>query len=106
MLDAIIHQIERYVGAGWEGFTGNELVRVWIIHHLVVLGEAAVAVSMSFRERFPDIPWKRIVALRNILVHRYFGFKLKEVWLAAERDLPALKHQLREILEEYQRGDS
>lgn len=43
------------------------------IRALEIIGEAARHVPADFRDRFPDIPWKRIVAMRNILIHNYEG---------------------------------
>ncbi|MGA3072288.1 MAG: HepT-like ribonuclease domain-containing protein [Bryobacteraceae bacterium] len=46
------------------------------MHHLQVIGEAARGVSQPVRDRHPEVQWPQIVALRNILVHEYFGLNL------------------------------
>jgi len=46
----------------------------------------------------PRIPWPQIVAMRNILVHEYFGVDLDEVWQAVERELPPLKRAIEDAL--------
>jgi uncharacterized protein with HEPN domain len=51
------------------------------------------------RAAHPGIPWPEIVAMRNVLVHDYFGVDVQEVWATVERDLPDLKQKIRMILE-------
>lgn len=49
------------------------------------------------RDHHPEVPWPQIVALRNILVHKYFGLNLQQVWIMVEKDLPKLEQQIRLI---------
>lgn len=80
-----------------EAFHKDELVQVWVIHHLQVIGEAARGLSQALRERYPAVPWPEIVALRNILVHEYFGLNMQQVWSMTQRDLSELEAQVRRI---------
>jgi uncharacterized protein with HEPN domain len=89
-----IEKIERYADRGQEVFYSEELVQVWIIYHLQILGEAASRPSSTLRDSHSEVPWARITAMRNILVHHYFGESLHEVWTAATRDVPILKAQI------------
>jgi uncharacterized protein with HEPN domain len=93
-----IDDIDRYAARGKDAFLADELVSSWILHHLIILGEAAASVDASFRDRFPKIPWPEIVAFRNILIHHYFGVDLEEVWVVVERDLPELRRKIEAIL--------
>ena len=63
------------------------------------LGEAARALSTALRERSRDVPWSKIIGMRNILVHDYFGIDKSAVWAAVENDLPALQQQVEDLLE-------
>ncbi len=45
----------------------DEMMQVWVVYHLQVIGEAARAVSESVKIRYPEVPWAQIIALRNIL---------------------------------------
>lgn len=65
---------------------------------LEIVGEACRGLSADLRAKHPEIPWAAIIGMRNILVHDYFGLNLDEVWAAVERDLPRLRHQVRDIL--------
>lgn len=95
-----IEQIEKYAVQGQDRFQENELIQVWIIHYLQIIGEAASKLSNEFVEKHSEIPWAEIVAFRNILVHEYFRVNLKTVWKIVERDLPDLKIKVKKILQE------
>jgi uncharacterized protein with HEPN domain len=99
ILDAM-GRIERAATRGRGAFDADELVQVWMIHHIGVIGEAARALTAPLRERHPEVPWAAIVGMRHILVHDYFGIDLDEVWSVVERDLPVLKGQIETILRE------
>ena len=81
-------------------FEQDELIHVWVIHRLVVIGEAAGRLGRAFHAAHPGIPWPQIVAMRNLLVHEYFGVDLDEIWTTVDRDLPILKRAMEELLEE------
>ena len=78
-------------------FLGDEMLQVWAIHYLQVIGEAARGVSQFLKERHPEVPWPQIVALRNILVHEYFGLNMHQVWTMVQKDLPKLEEQVQHI---------
>mgnify|MGYP001584070890 CR=1 FL=1 len=96
MLEAI-ERIRRHAARGRAAFEHDELIQTWIVHHLQIIGEAAARMSSSFRDAHPAIPWAQVIAMRNVLVHDYFGIDLEEVWQAVERDLPRLEQELRAI---------
>ncbi|HSX37427.1 MAG TPA: HepT-like ribonuclease domain-containing protein [Chlamydiales bacterium] len=67
-----------------------------IIRELLVIGEAANAVSAHTRANIPEIPWKMIIGMRNQLVHGYFDISYKIVWSTITEDLPQLIAALEE----------
>ena len=93
-----IEQIEKYATRGRAVFDQDELVQTWIIHHLLIIGEAACGLSADFRKRHPERGWAEAVGRRNILIHRYFGIELELVWPVVENDLPVLKRMIQDIL--------
>jgi uncharacterized protein with HEPN domain len=97
IIDAI-SQIERYAVRGRAAFEQDELIQVWIFHHIQIIGEAASQLGREFHESHPHIPWPQIVAMRNLLVHEYFGVDLHEVWRTVEHDLPLLRSALQKLL--------
>jgi uncharacterized protein with HEPN domain len=95
-----IERIERVASQGRTAFEGDEMIQVWIVHHVQIIGEAVRALSQDLRSKYSRIPWAAIVGMRNILVHDYFGIDLGEVWSVVERDLPAFKKEVEKILQQ------
>lgn len=93
-----IRRIEKYAKKGRRAFEKNELLQTWVVHHLQIVGEAARKLSEASRKAHPEIPWPQIIAMRNILVHEYFGVDVAEVWAAVDKDLPVLKRQIAAIV--------
>jgi uncharacterized protein with HEPN domain len=90
--------IEKYAVRGRDAFEKDELIQTWILHHLLILGEATAKVSDEFKEKHTEIPWSKVVGMRNILVHNYFGIDFDVVWGVVESDLPQLKKLLGRIV--------
>jgi uncharacterized protein with HEPN domain len=99
ILEAVAN-LEKYTTRGYEEFNSNELIRIWIAYHLQVIGEAAANLSREFREAHLGVPWSRIVGMRNILVHQYFGIDWREIWKTANIDIPSLKREVQLILDQ------
>ena len=93
-----IERIERYAQRGKDAFVHDELLQTWVVHHIQIIGEAARKLSDELRARDQDIPWPEIIAMRNVLVHDYFGIDVDEVWSTVEEDLPGLKRRVRALL--------
>jgi uncharacterized protein with HEPN domain len=53
---------------------------VWFFRHLQIIGESASKLPEGVRNLAPDIPWHKIIGMRNILVHDYFAIDLDAVW--------------------------
>jgi uncharacterized protein with HEPN domain len=91
---AAIDKIDQYVGSGQAAFRENELIQVWILYHLAVVGEALRAMSAEFQAAHPSINWQGWTGLRNIVVHQYFRIHPERIWDTVETDLPELKRYL------------
>ena len=81
-----------------EAWVESELVRSAVLQKLIVLGEAAGAISSDCRERNPDIPWSTVKAFRNVVVHEYFAMEWPRVYAIALTDVPILEVQLMGVL--------
>jgi uncharacterized protein with HEPN domain len=90
ILEAIA-AIERYANRGKNTFEKDELLQTWFLRHLQIIGEAAAALAEDVRALAPEVPWRKITGMRNVLVHGYFEIDADLVWDAATRDVPALK---------------
>ena len=69
--------------------TDRQLV-LSLVKSIEIIGKAAARVSQETREAHPDIPWPKIIAMRNQLVHAYFEVNLTRVWETAQNDVPHL----------------
>ena len=68
-----------------------------VIRSLEVMGEAAKKIPVEICRKYPKIPWSKIVGMRNILIHEYFGVDIDLVWQTAKDELPELKPSLEEL---------
>ncbi|KAF5042097.1 hypothetical protein DSECCO2_516160 [anaerobic digester metagenome] len=99
ILEAIEEIQERFPGT-IEDLMASKLLQVWVVYHLQVIGEAANNLSPGLVAAHPDVPWQDVIALRHVLVHRYFGVDLAIVWRLVTDDLPPLERSVRAILAE------
>ncbi|NBD32419.1 MAG: DUF86 domain-containing protein [Cyanobacteria bacterium] len=79
----------------------DEMLQVWVLYHLQIIGEAARALSSEIMQNYSQVPWSKIVGLRNRVVHEYFDIDLDIVIDIVTYDLPELKEQITEILNNY-----
>ncbi len=97
ILDAIL-KIEEYVRVGRDEFLRTSHWQDAVIRQLEIIGEASKSLSSEVREQSPDVPWRRIAGLRDVLVHNYMGVDLPAVWEITQRNVPALKESVRQLL--------
>ena len=94
-----IDRIEERLPEEQGDFDADDMVQVWAVHHLRIIGEAASKLGKEFKEATPQIPWQEIIGMRNILVHQYFDVDADIVWAACRKDLPTLKKEIAVLLE-------
>jgi len=97
MLEAI-NRIEKYSERGKPAFVSDELIQTYVVHNLQILGEAAAKVPAELQSQYPELPWSKMIGMRNVLVHGYFNIDLDIVWAVVEKDLYALKETITRIL--------
>ncbi len=96
--------IERFMAEGHEVFLRDRKTQDAVLRELQTLCESASRVSEELKSTHPDVPWKAIGGLRNVLVHDYLGVELDTVWEIAARDLPALKAAVEDLLRRFPPG--
>lgn len=95
-----IERVERHTTGGRASFDDDELIQVWVVRHLQIVGEAAGRLSEIARCERPDIPWRKIIGMRHVLVHGYFEVDLDLVWSVVEHDLAPLRSAIALMTEE------
>ncbi len=98
-----IQRIESYTVEGRENFLETPLVQDAVIRNFEIIGEATKRLSVELKNTYPNIPWKQIAGLRDILIHDYLQVNLDRVWSIVVQNLPQLKQTVEEILQQ-QRG--
>jgi uncharacterized protein with HEPN domain len=82
----------------FEDFLRNEMLRAAVERNLEIIGEAARRLSEELRQEHPGIPWRRIIALRNVLIHEYDDIDFKEIWEVASFHVPKLINQVKPLI--------
>ena len=85
-------------GMSYEAFAKDEKTVYAIIRAIEIIGEASQKIPNEIRTKYPEIPWREVSAMRNKLVHEYFGINMEVVWQTIHDDLPMLVPALKEVL--------
>lgn len=95
-----IDNIESYVPNGESDFFSSKLIQDAVIRNLEIVGEATKRVSMDLRSQYPDVPWREMAGLRDVLIHNYFGVDNEIVWNVVTNELTLLKDKIAELLKQ------
>ena len=69
-----------------------------VVRALEIIGEAARHVPTAVQHKYPQVPWRQMLSMRNLLIHEYFGVDLEVLWRTVQEDLPALSVEIEKIL--------
>ena len=95
---AACEKIQRYVARRQRGeFESDDQAFDAVLKNLEVIGEAAKRLPTEMKDAHPEISWRDIAGLRDIIVHEYFGLDLDIVWDVVENRVPTLLMQLRSL---------
>lgn len=71
-----------------------------VIRNLEIIGEATKKIPENVRSKYPDVDWKKIAGLRDILIHEYFGIDIEIIWDIMKNKLPFFRKQVERLLKD------
>jgi uncharacterized protein with HEPN domain len=91
--------VEKYAESFTEfQFLKNIQLQDSISRRLEIIGEAVKNLPLGLRNKYPNVPWKKIAGFRDVLIHAYFETDFILVWKVVKKELPILKKQIEKIL--------
>ena len=87
-------------GMSFEEFTTNNLIIDAVARNFEIIGEATGRLPEDFRSAHPEIEWQFIIALRNRIIHEYFGINYEIIWNIREENIPVLINFIKQAIEE------
>ena len=96
-----IYTIEKYTeGVDKTTFLSNGMMQDAIMRQIEIIGEAAGRISLELQEKYSTLPWMEMRAIRNKIIHDYLEINSEIIWDTIKSDLPALKLQIKKLLDE------
>ncbi|MDG6219012.1 MAG: DUF86 domain-containing protein [Candidatus Thermoplasmatota archaeon] len=93
-----VDKIENYISdLYYDDFIENHMVVDAVLRNLEIIGEAANNIPDEIRNKFSNIPWKKMIGLRNLVAHGYFGIDMTIIWEIITKNIPETKPDLIEM---------
>lgn len=86
----------------FEEFSRDEKTIDAVVRNFEIIREAANRVEEEIKEQFPTVEWRRIIGLRNRIVHEYFGIDLHIIWMIIVENLEVFETEIAQIIDEVQ----
>lgn len=90
--------IEESQGIAFDDFLLDKNRTRAFVRSLEIIGEATKNVDRTIREKYPDVDWRGMAGMRDILIHQYFGVDYEVVWDAIVHHIPKIKNRIVEII--------
>lgn len=98
--ECIGHVMDFLQGKTFEEMKNNVMCYHAVVYNIMIIGEAANLLTKEFRNEHPEVPWREIVDMRNVLVHGYFTTSALFIWETYTKDLPPLREQVLRYINE------
>lgn len=97
-------RIREYLAPGRDFYLSDPKTQDAVLRNLQILAESTQRLSPELKALRPEIPWRAIAGLRNLLVHDYLGVDPIRVWEICHRDLPVLEAAVADLLAHLEAG--
>jgi uncharacterized protein with HEPN domain len=97
ILSAIDSIQQRTAGMNFEIFSENETIVKAVLYDLIIIGEAAINIPVEVQTLAPEIPWRLMSDMRNIMAHEYFRVNFRITWVTIQNNLPPLIAPLQQL---------
>jgi uncharacterized protein with HEPN domain len=94
IIDSIQKILEYSQDLTEDEFLASSQIQDAIIRRLEIMGEAVKHIPQTLRKKYPEVPWKNIVGMRDVLIHAYFGVNLKRTWKVVKEDIHSLRAEI------------
>lgn len=95
-----MQRIEEYLGdLDFKKFKMTHIVVDAVVRNFEIIGEASRKIPSDIQEKYPEIPWRKMYGLRNLIAHEYFGIDYEMIWEIAKNNLPQNRKDLQKIIE-------
>jgi len=92
-------RIDEYIkGLNFIEFKKSYMVVDAVIRNFEIIGEASKKIPVDIQQKYPEIPWKKMYGLRNLIAHEYFGIDYEMIWEIAKKKLPKNRMDLFELI--------
>ena len=96
---AAVRAIARYTdGMTFDHFVGDARTVDAVVRNLMTMGESIRWIPEPILDAHPDVPWRTLRGMRNVVVHEYFGVDPAILWETVQGDLPPLEAELEAVL--------
>lgn len=95
MLDTIAEIQQCTLGITFADFEVNRILAKAILYDFLVIGEASKNIPTEIQLRYPQVPWRSMSDMRNVMVHEYFRVDLEIVWDGIQNDLSVHPYQVK-----------
>ena len=100
--ESIDHVNEFLKGKSFEEMKSDVMCFHAVVYNIMIVGEAANMLTKEFREEHPEVPWRNIIDMRNVLVHGYYTASPLFIWETYTKDLGPLLERVRQYIAEMQ----
>ncbi len=80
-----------------EKFLDSTQIQDAVMRRIEIIGEAVKNIPQEVKDKYPDIPWKQMVGMRDILIHEYFGVDLELTWKVAKEEILILRNKIKDL---------